>query len=144
MVGRDAAKEEVRQWYIEGQEPEIFSEMYQERLDELFPKSILKVQYSLNYCQGDGLNIYGTVYLTEILENIKDAFSEKELKYLQWVFKEFDVGYTMDENRHYCYCICDRNEYTEDVWSDMEYNCIRGIKEKVLEKFDRTAIHMLY
>ena len=34
----------------------------------LFPNSNLKVEYSLNYCQGDGLNIYGELNIKDILK----------------------------------------------------------------------------
>lgn len=63
-----AAKEKVRDWYLEGQESCIFTEDCMMRLSELFPNSDLKVQYSLGYCQGDGLNIYGEIRLDELLE----------------------------------------------------------------------------
>lgn len=134
-----AAKEKVRDWYIEGQEPEIFTESCMMRLSELFPNSDLKVQYSLNYCQGDGLNIYGTIRHDELLEKIAENFTEKEMKYLQWVVKEFGYECKMEENNHYCYCICSRNDFTEDLAYDMENNWIRGIRYDVLEKFNKLA-----
>ena len=50
------AKERVRSWYLEWQSSElgyIFEDDCMERLKELFPDSDLKIQYSLNYCQGN-------------------------------------------------------------------------------------------
>lgn len=84
------AKEKVREWYLEGQEAFIFTENCEWRLSEFFPKSDLKVQYSLSYCQGDGFNIYGTIRLDEIFEKIQDHFSEKEIRFFKWAFREFD------------------------------------------------------
>lgn len=132
-------KEKVREWYLEGQEPFIFTSMCLERLSELFPKSDLEVQYSLSYCQGDGFNIYGTICLDEVFEKIQDHFSEKEIRFFKWAFSEFDSSYKMSVNNHYCYCICSRNDFMEDLLYDMECNYIRDIPEKVMEKFNRLA-----
>lgn len=65
-----AAKEKVRDWYLEGQSElsYIFTDDCLIRLKELFPNSDLKVQYSLSYCQKDGFNIYGEIRLDELLE----------------------------------------------------------------------------
>ena len=68
----ESAKEKVRQWYLEGQEPYIFSEDCEMWLSERFRNSELKVQYSLGYCQGDGLNIYGTLNLYDMYEQIQE------------------------------------------------------------------------
>lgn len=69
-----AAKEKVRDWYLEGQSElsYIFTDDCMERLSELFPNSNLEVQYSLGYCQGDGFNIYGEIRLDELLEKIAE------------------------------------------------------------------------
>lgn len=72
-----AAKEKVREWYLEGQSnlSYIFTEDCENRLAELFPNSDLEVQYSLGYCQGDGFNIYGEIRLDELLEKIAGKFT---------------------------------------------------------------------
>lgn len=133
------AKEKVREWYLKGQEPFVFTSMCLERLSELFPKSDLKVQYSLSYCQGDGFNIYGTIHLDELFEKIQDHFSEKEIRFFKWSLSEFYDSCKMQVNNHYCYCICNRNDFIEDLVYDMECNNIRNIPEKTLEKFNEAA-----
>lgn len=133
------AKEKVRDWYLEGQESFIFTEDCMIRLKEIFPNSDLKVEYSLNYCQGDGFNIYGKIYLDEILEKIAEHFTEKELKFFKWAFNEFGSSYEMQSNNRYCYCICSRNDFAEDLIDDMEYNSYRNIPEKTIEKFNKLA-----
>ena len=131
------AKEKVREWYLKGQEAYIFTDMCVENLKSMFPNSELDVEYSLNYCQGDGFNIYGTIYLDEVLEKIADKFTAKELKFFEWAFNRYGSTFKMEANRHYCYCICSRNDFSEDILSDMEYEQMRGIPTATLEKFSK-------
>lgn len=73
----EKAKDKVRQWYLNDDlRTDIFTEDCLYRLGELFPNSDLKVEYSLGYCQGDGLNIYGDLRLDDVMEYIKDNFTE--------------------------------------------------------------------
>ena len=131
------AREKVREWYLKGQEACIFTDMCVENLKSMFPNSELDVEYSLNYCQGDGFNIYGTIYLDEVLEKIADKFTAKELKFFEWAFNRYGSTFKMEANRHYCYCICSGNDFSEDILSDMEDDQIRGIPTATLEKFSK-------
>lgn len=134
----DEAKEAVKRWYLN--DPcmvEMFTENCEQDLENLFPKSELKVEYSLNYCQGDGFNIYGKIYLDEVLEKIADKFTEKEMKFFKWVFNEYGSSYKMESNRHYCYCICSRNDFSEDILCNMEDDNMRGIPTETLKKFNK-------
>lgn len=107
------AKEAVKEWYLNGQSELsfIFTEDCLNHLKGLFPNSELEVEYSLSYCQGDGFNIYGKIYLDEVLEKIADKFTAKELKFFEWVFNRYGSTYTMEANHRYCYCICSRNDF---------------------------------
>ena len=136
-----AAKEKVRDWYLEGQSElsYIFTEDCMERLKELFPNSDLEVQYSLNSCQGDGFNIYGEIRLDELLEKIAEKFTEKEMKFFKWAFSEYDTSYQMMYNNHYCYCICSKNEFMENIFCEMDNWYFRNIPEKTMEKFNKLA-----
>lgn len=135
----EKSKELVRDWYLNCQESYIFTEMCEDRLHELFPESNLNVQYSLSNCQGDGLNIFGTIMLDELLEKIFDKFNEKEIKFFKWVFSEVHSEYKMPMNRRYCYCICDRNDYFEDVLYYLDQWYYRNIPEKTIDKFNKYA-----
>ena len=127
------AKEKVREWYLNGQEAYIFTDMCKEDLKNVFPNSELEVEYSLSYCQDDGFNIYGIIYLDEVLEKIADKFTAKELKFFEWVFNRYGSTFKMESNRHYCYY----NDFSEDILSDMEYEHMRGIPTATLEKFSK-------
>lgn len=135
----EEAKEKVKQYYLSDDiRTDLFSEDCINRITELFPNSALKIQYSLNSCQGDGFNIYGEVFFTDLMEILKDKFTEKERRFLEWAFEETGIdSFEMPYNNHYCYCIAFRLEFMENVLDALEYYGMRNIKEKVLEKMNR-------
>ena len=137
----EKAKERVKEWYLEGQSYMdcIFTFDCIEYLKSLFPHSELDVEYSLNYCQGDGFNIFGKIYLDELLEQIKDHFTEKELKFFRWAFDHYGSSYEMKANREYCYCICHLNDFSENLLTYMEDDGIRNIQTDTLAKFSNLA-----
>lgn len=134
----DDAKQVVREWWEKqrGYTTLEFSELCNDDLWNLFPNSDLKVQYELNYAQGDGLNVYGRLYIPDVIEHIKDRFSEEELAYFAEVFNDYDRYFYMRENWNYCYCICDSHEYTSGVALDIEYDGGK-LNEDVLDKLNK-------
>ena len=142
----EKGKQKVRDWYIRDsyfRDTDIFSEDCNNYLAELFPNSDLKVEYSLNYCQGDGLNIYGDLDLMDIYEKIKGIFTEKEQKFFRWCLSEYSYNFKMNRNNRYCYCICDRWDYSEGIIDDMEYADLRNIRYDLLEKFSKECADYL-
>lgn len=113
-----------------------FKMLLDDDIECLFPKSNLKYEYSLNSCQGDGFNLYGDLNLYDMLDKIQDKFNLKELKYLNWLFSEITDTYSLEENFHYTYCICDRQNVLEDALTTMELDCYRDIKYDVITKFE--------
>lgn len=70
------AKQKVKDWHLNNPfRSNDFSDICAEFLSACFPKSDLKTQFSLQYCQGDGLNIYGKL-------NLKDIASDELAEYL--------------------------------------------------------------
>ena len=131
----EKAKEKVRQDYLSDEfRTEIFSEDCMYKINELFPNSDLKIQFSLCGCQGDGFNIYGKISLTDLLENLKDKFSSEELKILEQNFMESGIDfYTMVENHYYYYCMSAYHEFTEEVERELGYH------SPLFDKFDKEA-----
>ena len=146
----DEAKEKVKEWYLDGQcdLSYIFTEDLKEDLHCLFGKNDLDVQYSLGYCQGDGLNIYGKINAENILnclekhnggtqlEKFENVLTDKEkrtiLKYAEECGK-----IELPCNNRYCYCLADYIEFANDWEYDLEnYSYFRNINRKVLEKFE--------
>ena len=138
----EKAKEKAKSEYLEScREASVFTEMCEEDLsNNLFPNSELTVEYSLGYCQGDGLNIYGDLDSQDIYNTfIKDSdkFTDKEKKYLTWVMKNYGLSYRMPNNRtRYCYCAEQQWDFSAGIISDMEWNNVRGIKYDVWKKYD--------
>lgn len=98
------AKEVAKQWYLDGQEPDIFTILLEDELNLFFPNSDLKVGYSFNYNIGDGVNISGNISLKDVLffaekekldkETYKyahDFFTEEELSLLTEWFEEMEL-----------------------------------------------------
>lgn len=134
----EGAKQTVREWW-EKQRGDVsweFSDWCNDDLKNMFFHSDLKVEYSLNYCQGDGLNVYGSLCLSDVVEHIKDKFTEDELAYFDKVFADYGDKFNMPSNNHYCYCICDRHDYIEDVVYDMECDGNDDINHDALNKLN--------
>ncbi len=152
----DEAKDKVKQWYLDDDfRPYEFENIYTEDLKYLFNNSDLKLQFSLSYCQGDGLNIYGKLDLTDVFtairdtehsgdlfEQYKDLFSEHEQKtieaYMEVCGREVELPY----NRHYCYCIDDRVDFADDWIESLEYCRYKNIQIDTIRKMEKLVGRM--
>lgn len=66
------AKEKAKEWYLNDETLSWeLTNNYESDLSCIFPNSDLKVQWSLSYCQGDGVNIYGSVNMEDISPFLK-------------------------------------------------------------------------
>lgn len=144
----DEAKEKVRAWYLEGQEPYVFTEDCEMDLENLFGENDLKVQYSLGYCQGDGFNIYGEIYAESILnclakhnggvqlEKFENVLTDKEKRTIL-NYAEKCNAIELPMNRRYCYSLADYIEFAEDWEYQLEnYFDYKNINTEVLKKFE--------
>lgn len=145
----EEAKEVAKKWYLDGRDSCDFSEIYEQDLGFLFPNSDLKLEYSLGYCQGDGLNIYGSLNPMDILMAIKnpsvagDTFkdfrnilSNKEVRTISFYANDLRCDIALPRNNtHYSYCVADQTEFADEWIDELEYECIRDIKREVLVKF---------
>lgn len=135
----EEAKEAVKQWYLDDPiRNDIFSESVESMLSEEFPRSKLKVHYSLSYCQGDGLNIHGTINLYDFLE--KWEISEKSRRTMEYYIDNSLNVYTFEKNNRYCYsCKFIDRKYIGDTISEfteeLNHNSIRGIKNDIIKAF---------
>lgn len=145
----DDAKEKVREWYLQGQEPFIFTEDCKMDLNNLFGKNDLDVQYSLSYCQGDGFNIYGKIYAESIfnclekhnggtqLEEFEDVLTEKEKKTILNYAEECGA-INLPMNNRYCYSLADYIDIADDWEYQLEnYSGYKNINVEVLKKFEK-------
>ena len=148
----DKAKAKVKDWYLEGREPFVFTEMCEEDLNCLFGKNDLKVQYSLAYCQGDGFNIYGKVSAESIikcleehnggtqLEEFESVLTDKEKKtILHYASECGEINLPM--NNRYCYSLADYIDIA-DEWEYMLAD-YKNLNTKVLKKFEQ-LVHEIF
>lgn len=142
----NSAKEKVKEWYLQGQEPFIFSDDCKQDLYNLFGNNDLDVQYSLGYCQGDGFNIYGKIDAENIfnclekhnggtqLAKFENVLTEKEKKTILHYAEECgEIELPM--NSRYCYSLADYIDIAED-W---EYKLVdyKNLNTEVIKKFEK-------
>lgn len=133
------AREAVKRWYLDDPtRSDIFHETIIDFLKEEFPRSELKCCFSLGYCQGDGLNIYGKINLYDFVE--KWNASDKEKRTILFYIDESFNQYTFEVNNHYCYsCKFIDKKYidstVEEFIENLEYQCIRSIHTHLIEQF---------
>lgn len=122
------AQERVGAWYVANyRTPELFSEMLVDDLEIVFGKNDLDVEYSLNYSQGDGLNVYGSISLTQILDEaercswltyfdaFRNCFTADEKALIRRYAEDYDtVNIPRNTSNMYHYCHADHIDYVYD------------------------------
>lgn len=151
------AKEKVNQWYLNDPcRSETFSGIYTEDLKYLFPGSDLKMQYSLGYCQGDGLNIYGELDLMDVFKAIRDkvycgktfadfwdSMTEHEQKTIEAYMEVCGRNVALPYNDgHYNYCVSDKTDFAEDWVYDLEYQQYKNIQVDTIRKMEKLVADM--
>ena len=142
----ESAKQKVKDWYLPMRNDD-FSDYVNHNVKYLFDGSDVKVQYSLSYCQGDGLNIYGKVYAEDIfnalaksdkytiLEKYADAMTDAEqdtILYYAGLCNDIELPY----NRNYCYCMADYINFADDWRDSLEWEDYENIDIVTIHKFE--------
>lgn len=151
------AKEKANRWYLDDPyRSEDFANIYAEDLRSLFPNSELKIQFSLRCCQGDGLNIYGKLDLTDIFRAVRDGLgrgsafkgfrdvmTEHEQKtieaYMEVCGKTIDLPYN---NSHYSYCVSDKTDFAQGWIDELEYWQYKKIRAGTIRKMEKLVADM--
>ena len=135
----ESAKENVKQWYLDDPiRNDIFYEDIMLYLHDNFKLSELKVTYSLGYCQGDGLNIYGKLNLYDFLDIWQT--SPKEKKTIEFYIDRAFYNYTFEKNNRYCYSckFIDKkhiDDTVEEFITELQDNQISNIKKPLILQF---------
>ena len=135
----ESAKENVKQWYLNDEiRNNIFHEDIMLYLHDNFKLSELNVMYSLGYCQGDGLNIYGNLNLYDFLD-IWQA-SPKEKKTIEFYIDRALYQYTFVKDNIYCYSckFIDKkhiDDTVEEFITELQDNQISNIKKPLISQF---------
>lgn len=135
------AKENVRLFLLSLRQPEFFAENVVNELTNGYGLINPHVEFSLNYCQGDGFNIYGDFCLYEI-KDLLIALNEFDFTQKEWRTLEFyydcilkDVEVPQNTTR-YAYDFSSRiNIYNNWAWC-LEYDRIRNINYNLILKFE--------
>ena len=153
----EEAKEKVKEWYLDDPcRNEMFSEIYTQDLYNLFSNSDLKMQYSLGYCQGDGLNIYGNLDLMDVFKAIRDKsycgetfkdfwdyMTEHEQKtieaYMEVCGRNVELPYN---DGHYNYCVSDKTDFAEEWIEELEYQQYKNIQVDIIRKMEKLVANM--
>lgn len=145
----EEAKEKVKEWYLDDDTRVlVFSDMCNEDLKEFF-RSDLKVQYSLSYCQGDGLNIYGEIEAKEIFKCLEEhragaqfaqfenMLTEKEKKTILHYADECGK-IKLEQNLRYSYSLADHIDVVNEWEYQLKnYSCFKNINTEALQKFEK-------
>lgn len=149
----DDAKENVKEWYLYTYRwAEDFSEDVKQDLENLFGKNDLRVEYSLSYSQGDGLNVYGKIDAKAIFdcldkhnggtqfEKYENALTDAEkrtiLEYQKWCHL-----IELPMNGRYCYCMADMIDLASEWEWDLSV-IVENIDTSLLNKFESLVIDM--
>lgn len=136
----DKAKENVKRWLLDDDfRCKEFAYFKDQCLAQDFPNSSLSIHFSLSSCQGDGLNIEGTVKLYDVLPKL-EGYSEKEIKTLEHYFEKTNNSFTFESNSRYAYsCKFLDARYIDNYVSDAveELKCwqYRNINVELIKKF---------
>ena len=115
----------------------------------MFPHSNLKVQYSLSSCQGDGLNIYGELKVSDVIDlmsdinkipinllnKIKSQILPKQEMDLILEYNQYCNDIKIPMNNRYCYSIADNIDFAEEWEDHLEY-CEINYNKQIIDKFD--------
>ncbi len=150
----DEAKEKVKDWFLDIRREDdggIFQDSCLETLNEVFPNSDVKVEYSLSYSQGDGFNTYGKLDVNDLLNVDLSKYPLKDSKYItplsdkdaiKAVCEKADVtSIDLPENRRYGYSMADRIEVVPDY--DVELTDEETALLSELEKFAQDVMGFL-
>lgn len=118
-------------------EIELNNEFFQKEIkDDIFEKYDLdaKFQYSLSYCQGDGLSFDCDNFLTtKVINIIKKSLTKKEIYILNFLVKYGYKIFSKNNNFHYCYA--SKNQINSDI-DIYAYNYYKNEYPKTKLKYD--------
>lgn len=139
------AKERARQDYCEIEDYSFLIEEELKQTDECFDE--VKLQYSLSYCQGDGLSFSGELNLRKFLTLVyskKRKLNKKMIDLLcDWIYSVESAG---NEGRYY-FCSKSDIKYTEDYslekeMSEFRYLIIDKLWENVLAEIQNYYVEL--
>lgn len=131
------AKEKVKGFLFNDElRNDLFYESVIDELNSLFPHSNLNIQYSLGYCQGGGLNIYGSLRACDLLDKLSSNFNKKEFRRLEHYISESLYLCSLPYNRRYCYCMANDIDVDDIIIGALEDASYKNIDYKLIKRFN--------
>lgn len=153
----DKAKERVKEILLDNPDRITdFADSCKSMLKAYFPHSNLDIQFSLNYCQGDGVNIMGELHFQDALNFINDKSNHTgEFQHFCGMLEEDEqkilmdyMSYGMDAiclpyNHSYKYCVAHLTDFA-DEWYDKvcSINGDEPANKDVIEKAEKLVRHL--
>ena len=142
---------------------DIFQDICYENLNELFPNSDLKIEYSLIYCQGDGFNTYGTLKVDDLLnvdlshyplmnasitplpnkDAIKAACDKAEISEIKIPGHHDHYGYSLADYIELDYYPDDLSEEEIELLNELE-GFAKDVFERINSQFEEDGYAELY
>ena len=130
----ERAREKVKNDYMENLDSSIFTEQVIEDLREKGLEN-LRPLYSLSYCQGDGLCIYGSIDFKEITGELKNIFYQdfklSDYKVLKDLKKYSQISFNHSGRYYHKYSV-DIDIYIDGNLSPKSYENHRKVADKLL------------
>ncbi len=130
----ERAREKVKNDYMENLDSSIFTEQVIEDLKEKGLEN-LRPLYSLSYCQGDGLCIYGSIDFKEITGELKNIFYQdfklSDYKVLKDLKKYSQISFNHSGRYYHKYSV-DIDIYIDGNLSPKSYENHRKVADKLL------------
>lgn len=97
-----------------------FDSELQDIICDNFPNSDIKAQFSLNCCQGDGVNLYGSLDYRDAIEFVKKMQPDKMEDDFIRIVKFCDIDFKLPENPDYAYFYINRADIAERLLCEYE------------------------
>lgn len=142
----EKGKEKAKRKYLDEQDEYEFTDMVEADITLVFPNSELKVQYSLSYCQGDGLSVYGKLAFEDIFNILNgnnyptlvkglEPFTEKEIETLK-NYIDTDEFLEIENNNRYPFFREYAYDFVDDWIDILESYGLSGIKTDLIHRFE--------
>ena len=130
----ERAREKVKNDYMENLDSSIFTEQVIEDLREKGLEN-LRPLYSLSYCQGDGLCLYGSIDFKEITNELKNIFYQdfklSDYKVLKDLKKYSQISFNHSGRYYHKYSV-NIDIYIDGNLSPKSYENHRKVADKLL------------
>lgn len=148
-LSKEAQAKAIEDWRNNGNafdncSADILTDKFREELKSYGFDDDVRVEWSLSYCQGDGVAFYGSIDLEKVLPNHVDDFTKDELRRLYWLNKEFGVRIETVRNS-YGYRYSHANTMDIDLYCDYRTDYRQTEQyDEVLQKLEEVVLNDIH